>query len=642
MGISSIAYAQSGNFELKPTKLPEKGIVEPIGLKAAATTQAVQERNSQTFYKDGRNVTFVHIGDAGNDYTFAYAPRTYVWADDHINSVVFTHRMIVDPPGSYGNSRISYDVSWEGGMDGTWTNNIQVYEPLGPGGEYPDAAGRYPQGAIYNPQGNTDPANAYYAYFITTLDQSNGGSWGGYGMGTNPLQAVDPPTPTQTNVTSGGDIWRLIPDGFFITQAGDAWSNDGSFDGGAQTYLGYIIWDHGIFNDEIPDYEYDESVTAWQYADYGWNYSKTAFDPTGMIGYYLVMGDGDDNPEWTSYHPILFMTEDGGESWTDEPIHCQLGGEDGIQNVKDFVSDEVMEAIYGAGYNRDEIYYNMGFQAGIAVGANGNAHLTGIIACGTEEGWYPNYESMGTFHVWYDYEEETWDADFIYWNKTLQGDLGGIPQYNRPMISSDMDGHYFFFSWIDTDLEGVEENTSPDIYCAGYDPVDDVYSEVYNVTAFTQAMWTAYQGSQSSYVFQEYINGDEDIKFTIPFVYAEMDPEDPGLETYFWYIDGFTIEFPNHWIGVDEAESNLIANVDQNFPNPFNTNTTISVDLEDDANLSLEVTNLIGQKVFEVEKGNVPAGSYEFILSADNFSNGVYFYTVKANNSKVTKKMIVE
>ncbi len=56
-----------------------------------------------------------------------------------------------------------------------------------------------------------------------------------------------------------------------------------------------------------------------------------------MTGYFLVMGDGPDNPKlYKIYHPILFMTEDGGETWSEDPIHCQLGGEDGIESVKYF------------------------------------------------------------------------------------------------------------------------------------------------------------------------------------------------------------------------------------------------------------------------------------------------------------------
>lgn len=645
LSIGALAYAQVGPFKAESMDLSKKVVAEQVATKSSPITQNSETPESSTYNVADREITFIPIGKAGNAYGFYGNPRTYLWADDNIKSVVMTHRMVVDPPGSYGNSRIAYDVSWDAGVDGSWTNSIQVYEPLGPGSTYPDAAGRYPQGGIYNPYGNTDPANAYYAYFAATLDNTNG-NWGGYGYGTNHMISVDPPAPTQYNSTSSGDMLKLIPDSYTINQmTGDSWMIDGSFLADDYPYQGNVIMNQGIFDEELGDYEYEETTMDLLEADYGWNDSKIAFAPDGQIGYFLVMGDGPDNPDWTNYHPILFITEDGGETWSDEPIHCQLGGEDGIENVKNFVSDEVMEAIYGAGYNRDEIYYNMGFQADMVVDENGNAHLTGLIACADEEGWYPNYEASGTFHVMYDYEEEEWSANLLYMNKTFDGDLGGIPQYNRPQVSTDMDGHFMFFSWIDTDLEGVTDNTSPDIYCIAYDPHfnggEGQYSEVVNVTAFTQAMWQAYMGSQSHYVFSSGY-GDETITFTVPFVYQELDPEDPAAEVQFWYLDGVTFEVENYWLGVEDLETNAITSVDQNYPNPFSNNTTINVNLSEQADLSLEVTNLVGQKVFEINKGVVNAGSYDFVLNADNFTNGVYFYTVRANNNQVTKKMIVE
>ncbi len=640
IGISSVAL---GQFKAISTKLDKQSIVQPPVTKSTPVTQAIENPESATYAIDGRNLTFVAIGAAGNAYGFYGDPRTYLWADPNINSVVFTHRMIVDPPGSYGNSRVSYDVSTEEGMDGTWTNNIQVYEPLGPGGQYPLAAGRYPQGAIYNPPGNTNPDNAWYAYFIPTIIDENG-IWGGYAHGTNNLTTVDPPAPTQTNLNSGGDIWRLIPDAYTVTQEGFAWCADGSFDGANNfAYLGNYIFNKGTFNTDINDYEYDEWLMPILAADDGINDSKIAFDPTGQMGYVCVMSESPSDPvEWTNYHPILYMTDDGGENWSDEPIHCQFGGEDGIESVKSFISDEVLEDIYGAGYNRDEIPYNMGFHVDMVVDKYGNAHLTGIIACGTNEGtWYPNHESMGTFHVWYNYDEETWDADFLYWNKTFDGDLGGISEYNRPQISTDIEGEYLFISWIDTDLEGVETNTSPDIYCIAYDVDFWEYTEVYNVTAFTQGMWTAYYGSQSHYVFRDNTFADMIVTITVPFVYEECNPEDPAEQVQFWYIDGFELVFerPND---IGEYGEDIISDVVQNHPNPFRTSTTISVDLAAKTNLSLEVTNLIGQKVFEQDRGEVPAGSYEFLLEASDFGSGVYFYTVQAGGEKVTKKMIVE
>jgi hypothetical protein len=94
--------------------------------------------------------------------------------------------------------------------------------------------------------------------------------------------------------------------------------------------------------------------------------------------------------------------------------------------------------------------------------------------------------------------------------------------------------------------------------------------------------------------------------------------------------------------GIDDRELITEDNVSQNFPNPFSTNTMITVALENPANLSLEVTNLMGQQVYQVERGEVSDGTYYFQINAEDLGTGIYFYTVKANQSSVTKKMIVQ
>ncbi len=87
----------------------------------------------------------------------------------------------------------------------------------------------------------------------------------------------------------------------------------------------------------------------------------------------------------------------------------------------------------------------------------------------------------------YNYEEEYWNADLLYLNKTFDGEIAGYPMYNSPFASrSQVYGYTMAFSWIDTDLEGVEENTNPDIYtilCARDYYQQYSYSDVYNVTA---------------------------------------------------------------------------------------------------------------------------------------------------------------
>jgi hypothetical protein len=95
-------------------------------------------------------------------------------------------------------------------------------------------------------------------------------------------------------------------------------------------------------------------------------------------------------------------------------------------------------------------------------------------------------------------------------------------------------------------------------------------------------------------------------------------------------------------VGIDEAELIDDSHVSQNFPNPFNGTTNVQVELENAANLSLVVTNMTGQKVIEINKGFVTAQTHTFSIDATNLQSGVYFYTVTAGDSQVTKKMIVE
>ncbi len=587
---------------------------------------------------EGRIATYVPIGQSGNAYGLYSNSRTYLWADPSINSVVFTHRMVGGTDVN-GNSRLSYDVSTDGGS--TFETNVKVYQPTDPGPQYPDAAGRYPQGLIVNPEGNTDPANAFFTYLAASIINTNG-IWGGYVFGSNPLTETDPPNPTQTLLESGDGTWRLIPDAMTVTQDGIVWYTEPStdFTSGASEYTGEIIIGRGeIIDGEIV---FEEELYPFLEALDAFNDSKMAFAPDGQTGYMVFMSDVVSDPvPYTSYHPVLLKTTDGGETWSD-PIHVQFGGVDGIESIKYYWSDEILESIdaYGPGFDRDEVYYNMGFSVDIIVDGQGNPHITGILAIGTEDGWYPGEGTMATWHVFSNDGGDTWDANALYDNIFFDGDIGGLGMWNRPYAASTYDGHYLFFSWIDTDLEGAEGNTNPNIFVVGYDSEDGTYSdEVDNVTELSLYWFSAFYGTGSQYVFAE-LNGDETMwDCEIPFVFTEYTvPGDPASEMNFYYIDGYTMPMP---VGVNNVEEAANFSVAQNSPNPATNLTSVLVTTETAGTINFSISNVLGQVIHKESVEN-KALAHTFEFNVSNFDSGIYFYTVEIGNKAVTKKMLVK
>lgn len=95
--------------------------------------------------------------------------------------------------------------------------------------------------------------------------------------------------------------------------------------------------------------------------------------------------------------------------------------------------------------------------------------------------------------------------------------------------------------------------------------------------------------------------------------------------------------------GINEEIPGLAeSQVHQNFPNPFTGTTRIRVDLRSSESLRLEVRNSLGQVVMLVDKGRVQAGSHYITVDGENLPPGIYFYTVRAGQQTITRKMIAE
>ena len=94
-------------------------------------------------------------------------------------------------------------------------------------------------------------------------------------------------------------------------------------------------------------------------------------------------------------------------------------------------------------------------------------------------------------------------------------------------------------------------------------------------------------------------------------------------------------------VGVDNEPLPTKFELSQNYPNPFNPTTVINYSLKNQSNVTLKVYNLVGQEVATLVNTNQAAGSYHVTFDASNLTSGVYFYTLKAGNFVVTKKMML-
>ena len=84
----------------------------------------------------------------------------------------------------------------------------------------------------------------------------------------------------------------------------------------------------------------------------------------------------------------------------------------------------------------------------------------------------------------------------------------------------------------------------------------------------------------------------------------------------------------------------------QNFPNPFNPETTISFGLPVDSELNISIYNLLGQKISLLTSGYFNAGFHSVTWKGISDKGmevpaGVYLYRIETDSYRDMKKMIL-
>ncbi len=121
---------------------------------------------------------------------------------------------------------------------------------------------------------------------------------------------------------------------------------------------------------------------------------------------------------------------------------------------------------------------------------------------------------------------------------------------------------------------------------------------------------------------------------------------DAGVDIGFPYLDNapdlgaFEVDKTT---AIDDFEGNLPNSIElyQNCPNPFNPTTRINYSVGKTGVVTIELYNSLGQKVKTLVKGKKVAGNYSVTFDAHDFSSGVYFYSIKADDFRQTRKMLL-
>ncbi len=116
-------------------------------------------------------------------------------------------------------------------------------------------------------------------------------------------------------------------------------------------------------------------------------------------------------------------------------------------------------------------------------------------------------------------------------------------------------------------------------------------------------------------------------------------PPVPVHEVSFAYREINTSAFIPAGVPTTPESRNFVG---QNYPNPVKGMTSFAVNVDKPANITIEVSNIMGAKVMSFDKGMVNSGAQKFTIDCSALTTGIYFYTVKINGESYTHKMVVQ
>jgi hypothetical protein len=99
----------------------------------------------------------------------------------------------------------------------------------------------------------------------------------------------------------------------------------------------------------------------------------------------------------------------------------------------------------------------------------------------------------------------------------------------------------------------------------------------------------------------------------------------------------------NIMTGIDEVNPDVSRHLTlaRNYPNPFNVSTSLEYNLPEVSYLSIDIYNILGQRIATIFEELQQAGEYTTTWDASAFPSGVYFARLRTSNNSQSIKMVL-
>ena len=596
----------------------------------------------------------VPLGSSYNIYSVVSEGPNAVNYHPDINSIVFCHRQNFQSPG--GSGIISFDVSTDVGA--TWdTTTKQVTPDLMTADGIAINGNRYPNGAIYNPPGNTDPANAYFVGTGAALwtDPAFGNGWGWEFVASSKFDGSEVNEAYYSTV----DTNIYLSAGMVHTEDAVWYGNYRREQNFAHQLYNPLIVTKLEFDDESNSFVRTATELPLDFSsgvDSSAVEPRVAFAPDGQTGYATILGiDGDDTEIYPSWKPIVWKTIDGGVSWEKQPrmmyqeMDSLIAWTIPIDGDGDGTSDDPAS---------DSPRVPFMSQYDIAVDVNGDLHVMASMLSSTDTATtaadfgfiWAGPTATELFH--FVGKQSGWEAYRVSDWYNEDAPIGGENIDERVHASRTPDGEYVFMTFSKTYYSEIMEempNTNPDIYGYAYRVADEhiVPPKNYGLepgTVFEDFLFTdvAAQGflHMTSHLS---IQGGEFWDQELPIVYGiPRDVNDDLAPIDYWFLRsaGFdNDEYEPLVVSTDEPEELSTFLI---YPNPANDNVTIQFALEAGTKYQLRLMNAMGQTLKVLDDARAFNGLQNFELDASQLATGLYFVHLQTDTGLSTKKLVVK